>query len=120
MVSTEDLREFIAASHEWLLIRERGKTFPLNASEIEFVDESGKRHFGFIDDKGFHTWRLNDATIAGSEIVIDVAGEFAKKRETMRLVPRESAATLIAEIEAARLTLANEIAAFITESFVVN
>jgi len=118
MVSTDDLREFVAVSHEWLLVRETGKTFPLHSSEIEFADDDGKRHFGFIDDKGFHAWRLNDASVVGNEIVIDVAGAFAKKRETMRLVPRESATVLIAEIEAARLTRANEIAALITENYI--
>lgn len=118
MVSTEELCEFIAASHEWLLVSEQGKTFPLNANEIEFVEDEGKRLFGFIDDKGFHSWRLNDAKFDGNEIVIDVAGAFARKRETMRLVPRESAATLIAEIEAARLHKANDIATSIAESFI--
>lgn len=107
----------LATSHEWLLVREQGNTFPLSADEIEFAEAEGKRRFGFIDDKGFHTWRLNDASITGTEIVIDVAGAFAKKRETMRLVPRENAATLIAEIEAARLTRANEIAALIVENY---
>lgn len=118
MVSTEELREFVAASHEWLLVREAGKTFPLNSTEIEFVEEDGKRHFGFIDDKGFHSWRLNDASIAGNEIVIEIARAFAKKRETMRLVPRESATKLIAEIEAARVHKANEIAHLITANYV--
>jgi hypothetical protein len=118
MVSTDELRERIAAGHEWLLVREASKTFPLQSSEIEFVEARGKRQFGFIDDKGFHSWRLNDASLADNEIVIDVAGAFARKCETMRLVPRESAAALVAEIEAARLTRANEIAALITENFV--
>ncbi|MGB7201679.1 MAG: hypothetical protein WBD16_05360 [Pyrinomonadaceae bacterium] len=118
MVSTVELHEFVAASHEWLLVRETGKTFPLNATEIEFVETQGKRHFGFIDDKGFHSWRLNDASIAGNEIVIEIARAFAKKRETMRLVPRESATKLIAEIEAARVHKANEIAQLITANYV--
>lgn len=118
MVSTDELHEIIAASHEWLLVRETGKTFPLGRAEIEFVEDDGKRHFGFIDDKGFHSWRLNAAAINGDEIVIDVAGAFAKKRETMRLIPRESATKLIAAIEAARLNKANEIAELIRTNYV--
>ncbi|MFN0140629.1 MAG: hypothetical protein ACKVQW_11160 [Pyrinomonadaceae bacterium] len=118
MVSTDELHELVAASHEWLLVRETGKTFPLERTEIEFVEDDGKRHFGFIDDKGFHSWRLNNASVAGDEIVIDVAGAFAKKRETMRLIPRESATKLIAAIEAARLNKANEIAELIKANYV--
>lgn len=118
MVTTAELREFVAASHEWLLVRETGKTFPLDATEIEFVENDDSRHFGFIDDKGFHSWRFNDVTIAGSQIVIDVAGAPAGKRETLRLVPRESAATLIADIEAARLYKANEIAELIESNWI--
>ena len=114
MVNADDLRELVASRHEWLLIRELGRTFPLQRHEIDIIEDGEKTHFGFLDDKGFHSWRLNGFVHGEGEIAIDVAGEFAKKRETMRLVPRESAAVLIAEIELARLEKANEIAGLIT------
>lgn len=114
MVNSDELRELISGHHEWLLIRELGRTFPLHTHEIEIVDDGGKLHFGFLDDKGFHSWRLNGFAYAGGEIAIDVAGAFARKQETMRLVPRTSASLLTAEIELARLERANEIAALIT------
>lgn len=116
MVNANDLRNAILSHHEWLLIRDLGRTFPLERSEIDVIDDGEKVHFGFLDDKGFHSWRLNGFEHSGGEIAIDVAGAFAKKRETMRLVPRESAADLIAELERARLRKGNEIAALIAGS----
>src|SRR5436190_6341790 len=118
MVNLEELRELVASRHEWLLVRELGKTFPLEKHEIEIAADGDKTHFGFLDDKGFHTWRLNGfACDAAGEITIDVAGAFARKQETMRLVPRVSAAELAAEVELARLKKANEIAQLLTQNF---
>src|SRR5688500_15747017 len=109
MVNTDELCELIAAHPEWLLVRELGRTFALSRDEIEVENGVKKAHFGFLDDNGFHTWRLNGFELSGSEIIIDVAGAFARKQETMRLVPRTAAAELTAEIELARLQKANEI-----------
>ncbi|MEO6656458.1 MAG: hypothetical protein ABIO36_10290 [Pyrinomonadaceae bacterium] len=117
MVNADELREIVGGRHEWLLIRERGQTFPLDKHEIEIIEDDDNAHFGFLDDKGFHSWRLNNFVHADGEIKIDVAGEFAKNRETMRLVPRTLASELAAEIEAARLEKANEIATLITDNF---
>ena len=119
MVTTEELLERLAATNEWLLVREEGKTFPLLSSEIEITEGNGdgKRHFGFLDDKGFHNWRLNGAEVHGSELAIDVAGAFARGQETFRLVPRTPAAELAAEIEIARLQLANDVARLIVDNF---
>ncbi|MFL6373451.1 MAG: hypothetical protein ACJ73D_02175 [Pyrinomonadaceae bacterium] len=117
MVTTEELRERLASTHEWLLVREEGKTFPLYSSEIELSDSDGKRHFGFLDDKGFHNWRLNHAEVHGDELAIDVAGAFVRGQETFRLVPRTPAAELAAEIELARLQLANDVAKLIVDNF---
>ena len=117
MVNLDELRELIASHHEWLLIRELGKMFPVEQHEIEITEDGEKTFFGFLDDNGYHAWRLNDCAFDGAEIAIDVAGAFAKQRETMRLVPRVAAALLTAEIEAARLEKANEIARLIADNF---
>lgn len=116
MVTTEELQERLAAAQEWLLVREEGKTFPLLASEIEISESEGKRHFGFLDDKGFHTWRLNHAEVHGTELAIDVAGAFARGQEVFRLVPRTPAADLAAELELARLQLANDFAKLVVDN----
>lgn len=117
MVNAAELRDLVAERQEWLLVRELGATFPLLASEIDLVEDDGKVHFGFIDEGGFHSWRLNGFEFDGNEVAIDVAGSFARNRETMRLVPRTAAADITAEIEIARLEKANEIAKLIEGNF---
>ncbi len=117
MVNIDDICAFLDGHHEWLLVREFDKTFPLDRTEIEVGVDGDKTMFGFLDDNGFHSWRLNDATLSNNEISLDVAGAFGRKRETIRLVPRVAAAEIAAEIEIARLKMANEIAAMIEPSF---
>lgn len=117
MVNLQDLRDVLSTRAEWLLIRELGKTFPLYASEIEISEDKKRTKIGFLDDKGFHSWRLNGFALDGGEIAVDVAGKHSKRRETLRLVPRTPAAELSAEIELARLKKATEIAALIADNF---
>lgn len=117
MVAADDLREAIAGHYEWLLVRETGPAFPLESHLIEITSKENKTHFGFLDDSGYHTWRLNSFELDGKEIAIDVSGAFGEKRETMRLVPRAPAAELSAEVELARLQKANEIASLVAAHF---
>ena len=117
MVNADELREILSSRPEWLLVRELGKSFALENHEIDVIEDGEKTHFGFLDDKGFHSWRLNGFERDADEIAIDVAGSFARNRETMRLVPRVSASVLAAEIEIARLKIANEIAAMVAANF---
>ncbi|HVF47703.1 MAG TPA: hypothetical protein VNA17_09075 [Pyrinomonadaceae bacterium] len=113
MVDANELRELVNSHHEWLLVRDAGRTFPLECHEIEIDAGETVSRFGFLDDSGFHSWRLNSFSAENDEITMDVAREFAKKRETMRLLPRTSASVLSREIELARLQKANEIAELI-------
>jgi len=120
MVNPDELRSLIDAHREWLIVRDSGRSFALLASEIEIgAGDRGRTIFGFLDETGFHSWRLNAAEVAGAELSIDVAGAFARNQEKFRLVPRSSLADLSAEIELARLHKANEIAAMIERSFAV-
>lgn len=117
MVNTDELREIVSGQQEWLLVRELGRSFPLEKHEIEVIDDGEKAYFGFLDDNGFHSWRLNGFKRDADEIEIDVAGSFARNRETMRLIPRVSAAVLAGEVEIARLKKANEIARLLALNF---
>ncbi len=117
MVNAAELRDLITERPEWLLARETAGNFPLMSSEIEVVEEDGKAHFGFIDEAGFHSWRLNGFEIEGSELAVDVAGSFARNREVMRLIPRTAAVEITAELERARLEKANEVAGLIESNF---
>lgn len=117
MVSSDELRELIAERHEWLLVRDVGVAFPLDGGVIDVADEGGKTLFGFLDDHGWRTWRLNNFALNGNEISIDLSGAFGDKRETMRLVPRTPASELTAEVERARLEKANDIASLVRSHF---
>jgi len=117
MVTPDELRELIAAYPEWLLVRDSGRSFPLSGSEIEVTTADDRTLLGFLDDGGFHSWRLNEFKFCDGAIELDVAGPFARKREVLRLVPRASAVALSAAIELARLEKANEIARLIESSF---
>ncbi|MEQ1923592.1 MAG: hypothetical protein ABL952_13885 [Pyrinomonadaceae bacterium] len=116
MVNPDEIRELLAAHHEWLLVRETGRTFPLTNPEIEITADGDKTLIGFIGDDGFHDWRLHSFESDGSELSLRLSREFGK-RETIRLVPRIAASTLTAEVELARLEKANEIASLIKANF---
>ena len=80
MVNADEIREHLDRHHEWLLIRETGKTFPIDRTEIEIDSQNDKTFFGFLDDKGFHSWRLNETLLSEDEISFDVAGAFGALR----------------------------------------
>jgi|GEM_PF-4286895 len=118
MVSPDEINSSLNAHHEWLLVRDFGRTFPLDRSEIVIDGEKGKTFFGFLDDAGFHSKRVTDAAVLDGEIRLDLASAFGKERETVRLVSRVAASELAVEVEIARLKTANEIAKLIETSFV--
>lgn len=111
--SAIDFPAMIDAHAEWLLIGDNGKTFPIGRDEIELLDEDGRLLFGFLDDKGFRFARIEKVSTDGEEITLDLKVNFGRLIETIRLVPRVSAAELSANVELARLQKANEIAALI-------
>ncbi len=117
MVTADELSELIVVHPEWLIVRELGRAFPIESELIKIETDDIKTRFAFLDDKGWHTWRLNSTHLDGREITIDVSAAFGDKRETMRLVPRTPAAELSAEIELARLQKANEIAGLVAAHF---
>ena len=108
-----DLPALIDVHAEWLVMGENGKTFPINRAEIEILDDDDKLLFGFLDDKGFRSARVEGVSVDGDEITLYVKANFARKTETIHLVPRVSASELSANVELARLQKANEIAGLI-------
>ncbi len=104
------LAELLKARHEWLLVNRAGKSFALAASEIEIELKSNKILVGFLDEKGFQTWRVAAFEQKGDEILLELKRNFERDKEKIRLVPRVSASELTAAVELARLEKANEIA----------
>ena len=100
---------------EWLIVPHEGDAFPVTSHELELTENKNHVLFGFLDGKGFHTWKINEAVRAEDEVHLDLAGAFGKDRTRLKLVPRISAASLAAEIETARLKRANTIADLIKD-----
>jgi hypothetical protein len=112
----DEIQNCLDAQTEWLLIHSSGKTFALQNTEIEIGFEREKLLFGFLDDKGFQMWRVNDYKIVNGEILLDLSRNFGKENVKVKLVPRISAAELSATVELARLEKANKIARIIEEN----
>ncbi len=113
MVNTDELREKVDGSHEWLLVRESGRSFALSREEIDLAGNGDGASFRFLDDDGVHTRRLTGFSLSEGEIFIDVDEAHGDMSERLRLVPRLPAADLAADVERARLEKANEIAKLI-------
>lgn len=111
MVDSESLRAAIAAHFEWLAVRENGQTILLRADEIEIEALNGRTRFGFIDGAGFRSRTVRSFAGEGGRLTIELSAEFGGVGENLELIARESAASLAADIELARLQKANEIAA---------
>ncbi|MBA2379828.1 MAG: hypothetical protein H0V76_09685, partial [Blastocatellia bacterium] len=117
MVDHEQFCETLDSHFEWLAVRESGRSIPLRRDEIEVEQGNGRTRFGFVGDSGFSVYGVRSMTEDDGQLVLEVAGEFGRNAETIRLVPRTSAAELSADIELARLVKANEIAAALSNSF---
>jgi hypothetical protein len=117
MEEPRSLNVLIAEHFEWLAVRDSGRTLPLRRDEIEITDDGRKTLFGFTDEKGFSMRRVVSFDVDGDELSLELSGRFGSEAETVRLIPRTSAAELSANIELARLEKANEAARIIVESF---
>ncbi len=117
MEEPDGLTTLIAAHFEWLAVRDSGRTLPLRRDEIEIVDDGRRMLFGFVEEKGFSMRRVASFNVDGDEISLELSGMFGKESESLRLIPRTSAAELSANIEFARLEKANEAARIIIDSF---
>ena len=117
MEEPDDLTTLITRHFEWLAVRDSGRTLPLRRDEIEITDDGRKTLFGFTDEKGFSMRRVVSFDVDGDELSMELSGKFGSEIETIRLIPRTSAAELSANIELARLEKANEAARIIIDSF---
>lgn len=113
--SAESLDQLLDASPEWLIVGESGRAFSVTRSEIEIDSGEGKTLFGVIDEHGFRSRRVEDFSSERDEIHVTLAAAYGGELETLRLVPRVSAAELSANVELARLTRANEIASLVEQ-----
>ncbi len=114
---SDELPKLIGGHIEWLLIRENGTTFPLQNTEIEISIDKQKMLFGFLGDKGFQTWRIEEFSFDGTELLLDLTSNFGLVKEKFRLISRTPANELSHNIELARIARANEIGRIFTGTF---
>ncbi len=105
-----EISQMLDSHNEWLLIHDSGKSFALKRDEIELEWKRGKTLLGFVDEKGFQTWRVADYKIENEKLFLDLTRNFGREREKIRFVPRISASELGDAVELARLEKANRIA----------
>jgi len=109
------LSEILETSFEFLLVRGNGSQTALKRGEIEAVYENGKVLLECLTAEGVKTWRVITAENAGEntgrKLLLEVSGKFGSETEAVELIPRISAADLLAAIAAARLEKAGMIAA---------
>lgn len=115
--SCREIRAFLDLQTEWLLQYKFGKSFALESGEIEVETSHDKLLFGFLDDKGFQSWRVRKFEIKNGKIFLDLTRNFEKENEIVILIPRILSKDLSSEIELARIEKADKIAAIIKESF---
>lgn len=115
-LSQKKISVLLASQTEWLLQYKFGKSFPLDSTEIEIEITNDKLFFGFLDDRGFQTWRIKNYTIKDEKLFLDLTRNFEKENETVILIPRISAGQLGASVEIARLEKTNKTAALIKEN----
>lgn len=105
MVTTDELLSRLQVSidkyFEWLVVYPEGRSFPLQANEIEIKDTGGRVVIGVPGEKGFRSWRVLQVDVEGEEVFIDVAGAFGSERSSIRLILRTPAAEL-AKISSSR------------------
>src|SRR5687767_6091251 len=115
-ISLQEISDFLNSQQEWLLQYKAGKTFALEAAEIETEISNNKILFSFLDDKGFQTWRVRNYKIKNAKLNLDLTRNFEKENEKITLIPRISAQELSDAVELARLEKANKIASLIAEN----
>ncbi|REJ77486.1 MAG: hypothetical protein DWQ47_14000 [Acidobacteria bacterium] len=110
-------REFLDSHEEWIAVHRDGSIFALRSHEMEFEDSGHGALFGFLDRKGYVTWRLEAVEIEERRAVLDLSRRFGSVSETLELIPRAAAEELGADVREARLAAANEIGDAVKRAF---
>lgn len=114
--SRREIQAFLDSQTEWLLQYKFGKAFALQKAEIEIEISNNKLLFGFLDDRGFQSWRVKKFETKSEKLFLDLTRNFENENETVILIPRISAGELSASVEIARIEKANKIAALLKEN----
>ncbi len=112
-----ELSDSFKTHTEWLLIYQNGKTFALQANEIEIEPNREKILFSFLDDRGFQTWRIKKFEAEDEKISLKLTRNFERDEAEIVLVPRAKAEEFIEAVELARLERANKLGALLVSEY---
>lgn len=107
----------ILDSHiEWLIIDSNGRSFAVQNNEIEIELSREKLLFGFLDSKGFQTWRIVDWKSENEKLIFHLSKNFNREKAKVELVPRISSKEIAETVELARIEKASKLAKLIIEN----
>ncbi|HEV7643557.1 MAG TPA: hypothetical protein VGO50_06375 [Pyrinomonadaceae bacterium] len=106
-----ELSETLESGFEFLLLRENGAQISLKRGEIEPVFENGKAFLQCMTGDGLKVWRIISGKREEKRLLLAAAA--GSDSERLELIPRITAADLLAGIKGARLEKAGEIAAIV-------
>ncbi|MBX3244868.1 MAG: hypothetical protein KF685_10465 [Acidobacteria bacterium] len=117
MVNIDGLIEIFDGYLEWLAVTESGRAITIRRDEIELIQRGPDVSIGFLRESGYAVSRINDLSYEDGDVVLGLSGRFGRSEESVRFIPRTSAAELAENIFIARLTKANEAAEAALEAF---
>lgn len=94
--------EIVEAHAEWLYVRDGRRLASLRRSELDFRAGHGSLIFYCLSDEGAELWRVRAWAWTGEKLLLAAVRKAGSERALLELIPRISAAALIAEVSAQR------------------
>ncbi|QQS40857.1 MAG: hypothetical protein IPM63_16035 [Acidobacteriota bacterium] len=110
-------REFLDKHEEWIAVHRDGSVFGLRSHEMELEERFGPTTFGFLDNKGYSVWRLEEVSVEDRSAKLLLSRRFGSVLDSLELIPRASAEELGAGVREARLAAANAISEAVADAF---
>ncbi|HUF03375.1 MAG TPA: hypothetical protein VMM38_04290 [Aridibacter sp.] len=110
-------REFLDAHEEWIAVHRDGCVFGLRSHEMELLERNSVTTFGFLDNKGYSVWKLEEVSMEDRSAKLFLSRRFGSVVSSLELIPRAAAEELGAGVREARLAAANAISEAVAEAF---
>jgi hypothetical protein len=114
--SYAEIRKILDSQIEWLIIDSTGRSFAVQNNELEIELSRDKLLFGFLDARGFQTWRVVDWKSENDKLIFHLSKHFNREKAKIELVPRVSSKEFKETVELARIEKANKLAGLIIEN----
>lgn len=110
-------REYLDKHEEWIAVHRDGSVFALRSHEMELEERFGSTTFGFLDNRGYSVWKLEEVSLEDRSAKLLLSRRFGSVLDSLELIPRASAEELGAGVREARLAAANAISEAVAEAF---